>query len=246
VNLNGRVKRPCLERTRPIRSWSKLLGAPAAADGASAGDAGPTPPGGGIARSVELGYRVIDDYIRQGRSVAERLGARTYGPEAVGADVQELGARMMRYASDFMAVWVQLMEVSVGGGARPAREARPPVPEAAGPVAAAATDGAPISMREPEGTRVRVEVASLWPTEVWLDLRPEAATASVVVHALRATDPEIPRLDDVSFANGPANDPPVLRVRIPPSQPPGVYNGLIIDRQTNRPVGTVSVRVARE
>jgi len=89
-------------------------------------------------------------------------------------------------------------------------------------------------------------VASLWPTEVWLDLRPGAERVAVVVQALRAADPDIPRLDDVSFASGTDGDPPLLRVRIPPSQPPGVYNGLLIDRDTSRPVGTISVRVSRD
>jgi hypothetical protein len=32
-----------------------------------------------------------------------------------------------------------------------------------------------------------------------------------------------------------------LRVRVPDDQPPGVYNGIILDRSTGRPRGTVSL-----
>ncbi|MCI0635275.1 MAG: hypothetical protein L0206_15390, partial [Actinobacteria bacterium] len=217
-----------------------------------AGSEGRPQAGDVIARSVELGYRVVDDYIRQGRKAAERLGDRSYGAAALGADVQELGTRMMQYAADFMGVWMQLMEIATAGAA-----ARPfPVPSASPPPAApaatdrvrtdAATDGTPNGTPVSDGTRVRIEVASPWPTEVWLDLRPEAGRGPVVVHALRAADPQVPRLDDVTFANGAADEPPLLRVRIPPSQPRGVYNGLLIDLRTSRPVGTVSVRVSPE
>ncbi len=252
MNPRERVKRPRLDRTRPVRSWSTLLGVSAPTDHPAAERGSQAQPGDVIARSVELGYRVVDDYIRQGRRAAERLGERSYGPEALTGDVQELGARMMRYASDFMGIWIQLMGVAMAGGPASRAAAPPPGPPPAAAETmgrdgrAAARDEAPSGKRAPEHIRVRIEVASLWPTEVWLDLRPEAAHVPVVVHALRAIDPEIPRLDEVSFANGPAADPPILRVRIPPSQPPGVYNGLLVDRETNRPVGTVSVRVSRE
>jgi hypothetical protein len=147
---------------------------------------------------------------------------------------------------------MQLMEAATVGAAGRPFGAPPMRPTPAAPAATArhgteaATEGTPSGTRLSDGTRVRIEVASRWPTEVWLDLRPGAARGPVVVHALRAADPEVPRLEDVTFANGSADEPPILRVRIPPSQPPGVYNGLVIDPRTSRPVGTVSVRVSRE
>jgi hypothetical protein len=259
---DDRIKLPPLDRTGPIRSWAAMLGANGASASSNAPASNgerPSAPGDVISRSVELGYRVVDEYITQGRRAAERLGVRPFAPlasmapMALGGDPQELGARMMRYASDFVGVWMQLMESATNAGAL-----RPVPPAAAPPVAATATatatQAAPAaptaanraSAPPSDGTRVRVEIASLWPTEVVLDLRPEAARVAVIAHALRALDPELPRIDGVSFANGPDEDPPLLRVRIPPSQPPGVYNGLLVDRETSRPVGTVSVRLWRE
>jgi hypothetical protein len=235
-----------------MRSWSTLLGVPAGTNRTSPAPEGRPQAGDVIARSVELGYRVVDDYIRQGRKAAERLGERSYGPAALSADVQALGTRMMQYAADFMGVWMQLMEVATAGAAGRPFAASPMRQTPAAPAATArdgaeaATDGTSSGTRVSDGTRVRIEVTSRWPTEVCLDLRPEAVRGPVVVHALRAADPAVPRLDDVTFANGSTDEPPILRVRIPPSQPPGVYNGLVIDPRTSRPVGTVSVRVSRE
>ncbi len=58
------------------------------------------------------------------------------------------------------------------------------------------------------------------------------------MQALRAVDPEKPRLTDVRFQRASGGEPARLRIRVPSGQPPGVYNGLIIDEQTSRPVGT--------
>jgi hypothetical protein len=241
-----RPKRPQLSRTDAIRSWSALFGV-----GDNAGGKEAQQPGDVIARSVELGYRVVDEYIRQGRKAAERLGGPSLGPAALGGDVTELGARMMRYATEMMGLWMQLADATMGAGApRSAAPAASPAPASeetpsARPGASDATVGSS-PPRAGDGVRVRIEVASLWPTEVWLDLRPEGVHVPVVAHALRAGDPALPRLDDVTFSNGALDEPPLLRVRIPPSQPAGIYNGLLIDSRTSRPVGTVSVRVSRE
>src|SRR5262245_52611631 len=222
VSSSERVKRPRLDRTRPTRRWSTLLGVSAATDRASPGPENQSQPGDVIARSVELGYRVVDDYIRQGRKAAERLGERSYGPAAFTTDVQELGTRMTQYAADFVGVWMQLMEVATASVAGRPFAAPPSGPVSRVPAATsqevrgAARDG-PSTPSPVDGTRVGIQVTSPWPTEVWLDLRPEAARGPLVVHALRADDPDLPRLDDVTLTNGATDQPPLLRVRIPPS-----------------------------
>jgi hypothetical protein len=96
-----------------------------------------------------------------------------------------------------------------------------------------------------EGARVRIEVASPWPTAVDLDLRPGAGRQGLVVHALRAVEPEKPRLDGVEFHAAAGDEPPILRLRIPPEQPEGAYYGLLVDPETAVPAGTLSVRVTR-
>ncbi len=237
MNDRERIKRPGLERTRPIRRWSLFgTGDPAAW---GAGNGGSDPPlSDVISRSVDIGYRVVDDYIRQGQKAAERMSRRAYGPEAFTSDAQEVGARMMKYASDLFAAWFEFMELTMAGGAARAVT----TPGAAPPAAPAERAPAPST----DHTRVKIELASPWPSEISLDLRPDTTRLPLVVHALRAVDPDKPRIDDVSFTPDSADEPATLRIRIPLIQPAGVYNGLIIDERTSRPVGTLSVRVVRD
>jgi hypothetical protein len=56
-------------------------------------------------------------------------------------------------------------------------------------------------------------------------------------------DPEKPRLTDVSFHPATDDEPARLRVSVPEATPPGVYSGLIIDEETSRPVGMLSVTI---
>ena len=65
------------------------------------------------------------------------------------------------------------------------------------------------------------------------------------MHALRAIEPDKPRIDAVSFDGGSAEAPATVRIRVPAEQPPGVYSGLIVDQETAAPAGTLSVRILR-
>src|SRR5262249_6551938 len=95
----------------------------------------------------------------------------------------------------------------------------------------------------PAPTRVRIEVRSAQPTEVAVDIRPEAANRSLIVHALRAVDPDKPRLDGVRFEPGSEEAAACLRINVPAGHPAGVDSGLRIDQETSRPVGTVSLTI---
>lgn len=252
---SSRRQRPVPERTQPLRSWSTLFSVPSAEGTAAEADGGAAetaPRGEGmsdvVSRSVDLGYRVIDEYIRQGQKAAQRLNDRSYGTQAMASDLQDLGMRMTQYASDFAGVWLEFMQLAAkNGGPIPAAAAEPPVqppdgvatnPSPSAPETPAHTD-APVA----DTARVRIEVVATQPTEVSLDIRPSAAKRPLLVHALRAVDPDKPRLTEVSFETGADDEPPRLRIRVPAGQPAGVYSGLIIDEQTSRPAGTVSVRI---
>jgi hypothetical protein len=247
-----RIRRPQPSRTQPIRNLSTLFGGgPRRAGGGEGGDEsardtkGVASFGEAVSRSVELGYRVVDDYIQQGQRAAQRLNDRSLAPETITRDVQELSARMAQYASDFLGVWFEMLELATAGSAARRTEKSNGDAASVSPPTPAPTPAPPRAPREPssERTRVRIEVISTKPAEVSLDLMPDAGRASLVVHALRAVDPEKPRLADVVLERGAGGEPLTLRIRVPADQPPGVYNGLIIDEQTNRPAGTVSVRL---
>jgi hypothetical protein len=63
------------------------------------------------------------------------------------------------------------------------------------------------------------------------------------VQGLRSMESGEPRLDGVTLEAGGPGQPPALRIVIPPEQPAGTYNGLVVEEDTSRPVGTVSVRL---
>jgi hypothetical protein len=232
-----RVTRPEPARTQPIRSWTgALFGLSPPAGGGDRPEAGPLEDV--VARSVELGYRVVDDYLREGQRVAERMGGGGFRADALVGDVQQLTARMARYASDFMEVWFQFVELATAGSIfrrDPGALGGQPAPNGA-----PRPEPAPAAAAQPPAGRVRLAVDASQPTEVALDLRADAAGRRLVVQSLRATD-HLPRLTEVALASD--GDGPVLRIRVPPGHPAGVYHGVVVDEQTNTPAGTLSVRV---
>jgi hypothetical protein len=230
MNEKERAKRPRLERTEPIRAFGGLFGFPAASgEGARTGAAS---LGDVVSRSVELGYRVVDEYVRQGQAAAQRMGERPFRPERAVQDVQQLTARMVQHASDFMRLWFEVVQLATTGGER--RQTA----ESEG------TAGPPAAVDEGRAPRIRVELASTRQAEVSLELRPDAGAGPLVVQSLRASEPDKPRLSDVAVHATPGDDTLLLRVGVPADHPAGVYNGLIVDERTSRPVGTVSVRLA--
>jgi len=239
MSNDERSKRPKLERTQPIRSWSGLFGG-----------ATPTPPGAApatgtslndvVARSVDLGYRVVEEYIRQGQKAAARFGGGGFTPEGAATDVQDAAARMAQQASDFMTMWAEFMGVAAWGGMGRmgglgnAPAAAPPPPE---PATARGPDAPPVDRGS-----MRLEILSRRPTEVQLDLRAQA-TGTLVVQALRAVDPGKPALADVTLRPATHDAPATVRAVVPENQPSGVYRGLIVEEETSRLVGTLTVRI---
>jgi hypothetical protein len=248
MTSDDRVKRPALERSQAIRNWATLFRGPSADGGSAAGNAAtagtePASFNDVVARSVDLGYRVVDEYIRQGQKAAQRLNERSYGAQTMAGDVQDLAMRMTQYASDFAAVWLQLVQLAATGNGPPSGS-----PPGDGIERGPSTDAPPSSSERsevspPATTRVCIEVHATQPTEVAVDIRPDAATRPLIVHALRAVNPDTPRLDEVSFEPGSDDSPARLRIRVPTGQVAGTYSGLMIDEATSRPVGTVSVTI---
>jgi hypothetical protein len=242
MSTDERSKRPKLERTQPIRSWSGLFGGATPAEPRNA-----TAPAGGaslndvVAKSVDLGYRVVEEYIRQGQKAATRFGGGTYSPEAAASDVQDAAARMAQQASDFMTMWAEFMGVGAWGTMGRAGGNGPVAsPPAAEPARERRLD--PLAADAVDRGSMRLEILSRRPTEVQLDLRTQA-TGTLVVQGLRAVDPEKPKLADVVLRPATRDDPPTVRVRIPDDQPSGVYRGLIVEEETSRLVGSLTVRI---
>ena len=235
----GRVKRPRLERRAPIRRWSGVLGAPTP-------DGEPAKPTADdvIVRSVELGYRVIDDYVKRGQAAARRMQQGTYGAGDMARDVQGVAGQLVRSATDLAGAWAEFFALTNGAAARngtPAESPTTAVPAATNPTAASDAPSAAASNGDGAAPplRIRLAVAAARPVETAIDLRPVPPDHPLVVHALRGPGAARITTVRVDVAGGSA----VIRVDVPPDQAPGAYTGLVFDDATNLPAGEISVVV---
>lgn len=222
-----RIHRPKLERSGPIRNGS--TSASEEPDERAPERDEPRAFSDTIARSVDLGYRVIDEYLRQGQRAARALGDRAADPAGgFSGAIPDLYARFSRYASDFAGLWLEMLGAAGTQSPLEAYPAREPDPES--PPAA--------SELPPLGVEVRSERA----TSIELELRPGARFRSLAVHDLRAREVGAPRLRARCETEAGTGRVRIL-VEVPRDQPAGAYSGLLLDAEASVPVGTLSVRV---
>lgn len=235
-----RIKRPPLDRDRPIRDRSGLFGA-AAHDGRPVADStarrvDSTDP---IAQAVDTGYRVIEQYMRQGERVARQIGGqRTVDPARAVVSAQDRITEMTQMFSDMAGLWLELVQdvVQQGAARSTAGDAHNGGPPAASGNHGGASEPSPLS-----SAAVNLVLNSTLPVSGHVDLRPEYATAKLQVHDLRGTAADQPRITDVSFAPATDQTPARIVVRIPPDQPPGRYNAVLVEETGGRLAGTISV-----
>jgi hypothetical protein len=250
-----RVKKQEVGRTQPIRNWGVLF--------EQQGRPPPqTPPRDSVSHGVEMGYQVVEEYLRQGQNVARAMWAPALGGTPPGDGLQSQMGALLRTFADFASLWMGLMgKVAVGGA--PAREpgVTPPV-GTAGPFSAGAAPGPaesakaspsepPVTPASPEAPVVQVgappgltlDLDSTRRTEVSVELRPRPFDQTFRVHDLRAAEPALPRIRGVTIEAVPEEERVAIRIRIPDDQPPGTYSGIILDERTGLPRGTLCVRV---
>jgi len=193
-----------------------------------------------ITHGVHLGYKVIEEHILKGQRAARQL--RQSGPEAE-AERSELDAfvdQAQRLYQDLGTLCFDAIETLVRSpvllrgltriiqpGA-PLQGADPP--DTARDAAAGST------------TRLAIEIVSRHRTRV--DLRLDAGThlRALRVHALHAPDPNAPPLTAITFR--PDRGTALLAVSVPDPQPAGLYSGVVVDAESNEPVGTLTLLIA--
>jgi len=246
TNNHQRFRREDPVRTSPIRNWSTLNrrsnGGPVPVRDSSTEptfterpeqDRSQSDP---VSHGVNLGYRVIEDYLRQGQRIAQQVNNRSYNPEAIGNDIRKMVERLARYYTDLGALWGDLVNSLVANPEfmnnllRPFQSPPPPP----------TTNGASANGT----TAITLEVISTRPTQLTLDLHPHSEKLPLTTHGLRAVDAEKLPLTDITFAPSVDHGPIFLRIRIPDVQPPDVYSGLIVDKATNLPKGSLIVKVS--
>jgi hypothetical protein len=241
-----RVTRPELPRTEPIRSWSTLFGAnsgPARAQ--SAYTTGTRTASDAVQRGVELGYRVVDEYLRQGTQAADAFSGRSRQQSMPSADFPQMAERMMRSAQDFSSLWFDMMGTlmqnmpnQASSGARPAPTGVGWSPSPGSAVAHSA--GADKEHSETGRWRVIVRVESSRPTEATVTL--DDTFSAAVVEPLRPAAGSAVIEASLEVATDPAR---VIRLiaRVPPEVPADRYTGAVFDAVTGRPLGRVTIEV---
>jgi hypothetical protein len=228
-----RLHRPELGRTEPIRNVATYLGNPVSGAGASSTPEqhGPAETAdGAVARGVRLGYSVIEEQLREGQRLAQRLGRAAGKATASGSDeIGPLIERALNLYKDMGALCFEAIETL----------ARSPVLSAGFSrmwQAKAETEPGP-------DITYGLELASKRRTQVTLNLRRFPGHFIPLVHTLHASDPAIPPLTGVRFKMEAASQTPILQVEIPDTQAPATYTGVVADSTTNEPCGTICLRI---
>lgn len=232
----ARAKKPPLPRTEPLRSWSTLFGANGSGAPGATPEASPFGLGGaaGVAtdsvrRGVELGYRVLDDYMRQGASAAGAFAKPTRVGIPSTADLPKMTERMLQYTSDFTSLWFDAMRIMSGhDGGRPV---------AGGGTGGPASEG---SSTADQRSRLVLEVRSDRPAEIIVTLD-GPVTGTLAVEPLRASSGKKTIADVAVRPSAEPEGPLRVRVHVPPKLPPGRYTGLVVDAESRKPKGRLTV-----
>jgi len=242
--MTKRVRREPPTRTGPNRNWSTLFrGADAWSDQMRDSDSDmdtgrkqKRPIEGVAAEAVEKGYKVIEEQIRQGQQFAREFAERTSASGIGDAVSSDLVERLMSFYTDLGALWFEMVE-SI---------ARNP----------AVADLLPGRRKQHTNghangnghSNVPIEINSSRPVDIKmsLDMGALAPGGAPIIVDLRAMDTRKPAITDIRFDEGNDEWSPVLRIRVPESQPADIYSGVIIDSSTNQPIGTMCVRVSEK
>lgn len=247
-----RPKREPPARTAPIRDVRMMFRPAVTRDGRAAAAREPArsheapAPADGVDRGVGVAYRVLDDYLRRGRSAAERHGDEAARRDALPRDPQDFARRAVRYWADMMSMWVDYVTPLVPADAAfrppwmPAEPGPPaPAPSRSDAESASRPGAAPLAAEQRLG--VAVAVASSRPAEVVVDVHRPLAGARLVAQPLQPIDgSDEPAIREVKLA--PADGGRLhVTVTIPPEQPAGVYLGAVFDAVTGEARGTLRV-----
>jgi hypothetical protein len=244
-----RKKRPDLDRHEPVRRFDGVFGRPR--NGAHTNGGGPA-GASTIAQGVEAGYRVIEDYLRQGQAYAKSSATPRSGQSSRAPDPQALAERMLQYASDLGAVWLEYVRITTGQpqAANPAKTPTDRAPgvggfDIGGEPGAAHAGEAPRSDKTTaprlEAPRIAIDIRSKLRAEITVDLKPGSARMALAAHDLRHRNPAIERISDVVIETEESLNRVAIRLSVSDDQPPGTYSGIVVDTDTNLPQGTLSI-----
>lgn len=248
-----RLRREDPERIGPIRNWSTLYrsadswgaDAPVAKPMAAEETNHQSASSDAVTYGVTLGYQVIEEHLQRGRRIAQQINNRSYNVKGASNDVRGLVEQLMRDSANILSLWFNVMS-SLTSNPDLVRQFSPTDhkdPSSAKPEASHQTASS-VEEPTPRNTTVSVEIRAHGPTQVTVNLSPRAEQLFLATPGLHAMSTEKPPLTDITFIPSLDGNPAQLRIQIPPGHPPDLYTGVLIDRATGLPQGTLSVRVA--
>ena len=231
-----RLHRDDPERTEPTRSakhhldanggWRESLTGRAAPNGDAAGPAdGPDAIGYG----VHLGYKIIEEQILKGRKIAEQWHAPGR-EEKNGDEWPRVLERLLNVYRDLGSVYMDATESIISRVAKLAMEYDP---------------GADAERHVSPDTRtadIAVTVSSSKKVRIQLDLKPGLAE-NLSITPLHGLDAAAAPLTTVYFSSELTTNLPELHVELPDDCVATTYTGVIVDANTNEPVGTLCLHV---
>ena len=140
----------------------------------------------------------------------------------------------MRFYSSLIPLWTDFITAVAASGA---------AGDFAGALSRAMSQAPDGSDRR--AAAIAIEVTSRRPAQVTLDLPVPASAAALSIAPLRGLERDQPPLADVALVVSATDGRTILRVRISDTHPPGLYTGVVADRVSGEPRGTVSVRLGQ-
>lgn len=252
MDASHRLHREEPERTAPIRNWSTLYRAADSWNADTLASPAPTAekaqqngaPSDTVTHGVRLGYQVIEEHLQQGQHIARQINNRSYNMKSAGQGVSGLLERLVRDSTNILSLWFDLVNSLTGNPDLLRQFSRDESPSHATPEQEPFRQKpSPNAETTSPGTKVSVEISVQGRTQVILDLSPGAEQSFLATPGLHAMSAEKPPLTDITFLPGLDGDTARLRIRVPEGHPPDLYTGVLVDRTTGLPQGTLSVRI---
>jgi hypothetical protein len=245
MNDPERPKRPAVERTEPHRSWNggeRRAGPPKEAGGDSEQQPFENADSGYQAgyRAINGAYRVIDDFLREGQRMAENLWMPLDRSEAERSSFLA-PERFLRSMGDMTMAWMELMQQWASVVQFAPKES----PEGFAPpfTAGRAPRNPPVTAepRPRSHPSLTIFVQAVGRAEASVEFGELSDLSGIVATELRSLGDGVEPIRDVTL-RALGNEPPQLTIRIPEHQPAGTYNGLLLEKDSQKPRGAISCR----
>lgn len=219
-------------------------------------------PQDAVARGVATGYRVIEEYLREGQGVARSVAqASTVADVAAAFDPRKLTERMVQHASDLAAAWIEYMQASLnaagtpgsaGGSSSSTAPTEQEIPDVGAfaiphrapraPQSAPQQPASPASTPRSSGSTrplVMIDLVSTRRVASQVELNEGPLPLHCHAHALRCEADRSLRIEGVTVEAVHTATPArlIVRLAIPNDAQAGSYRALLLDADTNLPCG---------